>query len=608
MAAGGVRGELEVGFDGETGAFTVRESESGRTWKSLGDVKLPRGVDVSWKTEGNELVVEMSASAGMAVSPYVEYPAPFGAERGERVLLPQGNGMAYPVEMKDICDGAERVFSYPGRDMELGCFGVYGEKKTAEGGLEPGSGYLAIYETPEDSGVRNPVRSNGLRQPTAVWRGEKGKWGYNRRIRYVFGAKMGPMEMALRYREVMKERGYWKPFGEKIAEADPVRAERMRRMAGTPNVWYWAVEGDKPGFAKELKALGMENVLIQFATRMDLNVWVTPEEIRQVAAVPGMLPGEYDIYKDFMDPANLPLIDCVRPHWPTGVWENCDYVMDSRGKPVRGWQVNKKGTTDAKNRIGCATLCEARAWKYAKERVGRAMTEAPHAARLFDVTGGSLGECWNPRHPLVKRESKVARIEFFRNLGETFRILVGTEDGSEVFVPTCDYFEGTMSAPDYYRVDGGRYMWKVYEDVPAKVAFGMDPALRVPFFDMVFHGCVNLYWYWCDYNSKFPKLWRRKDLFNFVTGEPPMYLFTPETFAKQKGRVAESYRVATMTAKATFGEAMTGYRWLTADRMVQQSEFANGVRATVNFGDKPYRAADGHVIEPMGYRFEHAKR
>ena len=86
-----------------------------------------------------------------------------------------------------------------------------------------------------------------------------------------------------------------------------------------------------------------------------------------------------------------------------------------------------------------------------------------------------------------------------------------------------------------------------------------------------------------------------------------MYFFTRESFGKQKGSLAASYAVATSVAKATFGVPMSDYRWLSADRMVQQSVFENGVVATVNFGDKPFVMEDGFELAPGGHRLEKAK-
>lgn len=589
------RDSIAVSYDSGAQAFIVRECGSGRVWRTMDGAPLPPEVRVDWRVEGVELVVTLSAPADWACG-NIDFPRPFAAEKGDRILLTQGNGFAFPAEMTDLGTDLVDESWYPTRNMEMGCFGHFSDA----------AGYLAIYETPVDAGCRYRIGPNGLRQPNPIWGPTRGSFGYSRRIRYVFGAKMTPMKMALRYREEMRRRGYWKLFSEKSRER-PSMAARYAKLAGAPNVWFWEEDGDKVGFARELKALGFDNFLLQSANRRDLGVWVTSAEIRALAEIPGVLPGIYDIYRDFMDPKNVPLIDCMRPYWPTNVWENGDYVIGADGEPRRGWGVDRKGSKDPKDRIKCALLCEARAWPYARARLTDDLAAAPHAARLFDVVGGSLDECWNPRHPLSRTDSKAARREFFANVENAFGILAGTEDGSECFADVCSYFEGTMSAPNHYRVDGGRYMWKLYDEIPEAIARGTDPATRVPFFDMVFHGCVNLYWYWCDYNNKFPKLWHRRDLFNFVTGEPPMYFFNRANFERQKGELAASYRLATETAKVTFGVPMSDYRWLSADRMVQESEFENGVVATVNFGEKAFVMSDGFVLPPGGHRLVNLK-
>jgi hypothetical protein len=108
-------------------------------------------------------------------------------------------------------------------------------------------------------------------------------------------------------------------------------------------------------------------------------------------------------------------------------------------------------------------------------------------------------------------------------------------------------------------------------------------------------------WYWGDYNNKLPALWDKRDLFNILYGTPPMFMFNNQIWKKNKARFAESYKNVCPVARAVGYAEMTDHRFLTADRSVQQTKFANGIIVTVNFGDKLYRLPDGKTIEPMSY-------
>jgi len=46
---------------------------------------------------------------------------------------------------------------------------------------------------------------------------------------------------------------------------------------------------------------------------------------------------------------------------------------------------------------------------------------------------------------------------------------------------------------------------------------------------------------------------------------------------------------------------MTNFRFLTADRSVQQAWYANGASVIVNFGSVAFRQADGTEIKPFSY-------
>jgi hypothetical protein len=183
-------------------------------------------------------------------------------------------------------------------------------------------------------------------------------------------------------------------------------------------------------------------------------------------------------------------------------------------------------------------------------------------------------------------------------------LVCGSETGHEAAVPYVHYFEGMLSLGPYRVPDSGRRMADIVEEVPQRVAkFQTGHFYRLPLWELVYHDCVVGQWYWGDYNNKLPSLWDRRDLFNALYGTPPMFMFRREQWEQQRERFVRSYRTATPVARATGYVEMLSHRWLTDDRTVQQTEFANGVVVTVNFGDRPYRLDDGTELEPLGHHW-----
>jgi len=108
-------------------------------------------------------------------------------------------------------------------------------------------------------------------------------------------------------------------------------------------------------------------------------------------------------------------------------------------------------------------------------------------------------------------------------------------------------------------------------------------------------------WYWGDYNNKLPAIWEKRDLFNMLYGTPPMFMFRKNFWDENKDRFARSYRNVCSVARMVGYSEMTDHRFVTADRTVQQTKFANGAAVLVNFGDKPYRLPNGKEVKPMGF-------
>lgn len=617
---------LQMTFFSENGRIEILDRRTGKIWKSepgkLPQIKIDQAEKseekicfhftypgISGKFSGqitleneSEIVLSLSGSPETVMnSTRLEYPYPLTSSPGERLVFPHAEGFAFPVELADI-GLPELLPTYNRNGLCMRFWGQHAERRGEDGRILPGYGYMAILRDSENACVRHVLHENGLRTAHVGWTQDKKKWGYDRALRWVFFETCDHVTMAKRYLSVVKELGFYVPFSEKESR-NPQLKEGLDRLIGAANIWYWGAE--KVAVAKELKELGVERFLMNSAGGAEAFQGFRSDatEVRELAAIPYVLTSCYDIYKDLIEPQRLHELRYVSSDWIPEAWEKDDIVRNADGSPSRGWGVFPKDPSQPM--IHCASLCEARATEYARKRIGKILETMPYHARFLDVTGVGLGECWNPKHPLNRRESRTARQALFAMLRNELNLVVGTEDGLEYFVPVCDYLEGMMSGVHYRVPDAGRWMWKVWDEVPRVIeTFQVNEQYRIPLWELVFHDCVVSYWYWGDYNNKLPKVWHKRDLFNALYGTPPMYLFDREGWDRDKHRIAASYQLAEPVSRLSGRFPMVSHMYLTVDRKVQQTQFANGLRVTVNFGKNPFTGADGFVLEPEECRIE----
>ncbi|MDR1191925.1 MAG: glycoside hydrolase [Verrucomicrobiales bacterium] len=530
-------------------------------------------VSVTLRLDGElpECVIELSAS-GSLTRP-LRYPAPFATADGERVIAPLNEGIAWPVD-----DPATELFRLPTYSGGSGlCMAFWG---VADAG---GRGHLSIIETPDDAALRL-IRSDGRLHAAAEWDAQRGELGYPRRLRWVFFNAGGHVAMAKRYRAHAQRAGLVKTLAEKRrANAD------LDRLVGAVNVW--SLLGDPVGTVNTLRALGVERIL-----------WSNGESAEHTRALNRLdvLTGCYDVYQDIMNPALYPRLAYVDPHWIPAAWPD-GLIQDASGRPIPGWEIADQ---DGRTMHPCGVLCDTLAPDHARHRIRAEQRAIPRRARFIDTTTASpWREDYHPAHPMTRGDSRRWRVELLRTVSEELGLVTGSETGHDAAVPHVAYFEGMMSLNPYRVPDAGREMQRLWHEVPPRVAkYQLGHEYRLPLWELVYHDCVIAHWYWGDYNNKLPALWDRRDLFNILYGTPPVFFLTREQWPAQQERFAQSYRDIAPVAHATAYSEMLDHRYLTSDRAVQQTVFANGTVVTVNFGDQPYQAADGQAIPARGFR------
>ena len=515
----------------------------------------------------SELVLTVSGKGSLASA--IRYPHPFITDKGTYLVVPMNEGISYPVE--DASISPMRLVAYGGHGI---CMGFWGA-------TDGESGYLAILETPDDASVRID-RNDGLLYVAPEWDAQCGKFGDARRLHYVFLDSGGHVAMCKRYRQHARDIGRLKTFGQKRQQNPNVDL-----LIGAVNVWCW--ERDALDIVRELRDAGIERIL-----------WSHRQSPETIAAMNemGILTSRYDIYQDTMNPDNFKFLRGVHADWTTRAWPD-DLMLDANGDWRRGWRVRGKDG----QWYPCGVLCDRQAVPYARERVSAELQTHAYRCRFIDTTTASpYRECYHKNHPMTRGESRHWKMELLRFMSEEMNLVTGSETGHDAAVPYTHYFEGMLSLGPYRVPDSGRNTSEIWDEVPERVAkFQVGHKYRLPLWELVYHDCVVAQWYWGDYNNKLPAIWDKRDLFNALYGTPPMFMFNRRVWNANKERFVQSYRATSPVARATGYAEMTDHRFLTQDRDVQQTVFANGVTVTVNFGEQSRQLPNGVVVQPMSH-------
>jgi hypothetical protein len=588
-------GNLEISVDPQSAELSVFDRRTSRKWlpqtgnlQSLAVEKIRQSqsrIELECRILESDSRCRVAVAAGSAEEFSVvisgkgemkiplAYPSPFAAVAGDRIVVPMNEGMGFPVEA--VHAGLwDRYRFYCGAELPMAFFGV-DEDKT-------GAGWCAIVETPDDAAIRFPRSSrDGCYSIALEWDAQKANFGGDRRVRYVFRDGGGHVAMAKRYRRHIISRGKFVTLAEKSR-----RRPAVSRLPGAVNVWCWE---NPVEMVKTMRESGIDRILWSGGG--------SAEAVKALAQMPDVLVGRYDIYQDIFRPAQM-----AKLGKPGQVGNNGDAWPDdvawtgaSPDDWRRAWSVKAKDGSWTY----CAAMCDSRIVPRLRRRIDKDLEEKPFNTRFLDVVAaGTWMECWNPAHPMTRSDSRRWRHELLKTVG-AYNLVVGSETGHGAFVDVCDYFEGMLSIDRFRVPEAGRYIEKIWTEVPKNVAkYQVGPEYRLPLWELVYHECACAHWYWGDYSNKLPALWRKRDLFNVLYGTMPMFMFNRGIWERERERFVASYARTSPVARATGMSEMLSHRVLSEDRLVQATRFADGTIVVVNFGSEPYRLPDGTVVGP----------
>lgn len=558
---------LRFSLDANVGLFAVLDKRSNKLWQANTDLSfkdivveglssLSAVLVDSKKGKNYSLFVKMASDrpelvfnisqAEEFMFESLDFPPFFRLSDDAQLVLPfcQGFLITKNEFFKDFSD-----FSYGGQ-WSIPFVGV----------IDGSSSFIESVKTPYDFKMVL-VKNVEPRELINRWIPEKGKFGYTREIKFFFLNSSSYVDMAKEYRKNSIDFSYL------LKEKASNRKEKLGRMAGAVDMWYWGSNALE--FLDELFYSGIQKCLFSNA--------LSNEVVTKANSI-GYLSSRYDIYQDVWPPIFREVTN-VHEGWPD------DLVLDGDGNWIKGWAIRK----GLREYVG-GVVCSVPALRRAKNRISQELKRKFYTARFIDtVTSSSWKECYNYSHPTTRTVDMIQKMKLLRFCSYDLGLVTGSEDGVECAVPFVDYLEGCMS-PGIGRLPGaGRNVAKVEYVKPNEqvLKYGVNEKVRIPLWQLIYGDYVVSTWYWGDSNNRIPELWWRKDLFNILYGTMPLWAIRDYNhWVKLKQRFLESYlNVCPVFEKVCFSE-MENHSFLTKDRSVQETSFKGDIKIFVNFSEK----------------------
>jgi hypothetical protein len=319
----------------------------------------------------------------------------------------------------------------------------------------------------------------------------------------------------------------------------------------------------------------------------------------------GYLIGPYDSYDSVHDP-DAGLDDT----WETAQFDRKLYetgaMVRRDGKKRAGFQ--RKGYR----------LSPIAAWPYVEKRVRGIfdILPVPFNSWFIDCDAyGDLFDDYSELHTATAEDNMKARLDRMAWIRDTFGLVIGSERGAGFAAPVIHFAHGMMTPvigwgdPDLQRNRDSQYYlggwWPpdgpavFVKQVPLKpdyFTWFYDPAFRLPLYQTVFNDSVIATHHWGYHSLKFTDQIPTVELQELLCDVPPLYHMNLDEFTKHGERMKAHYAFFSPLHRELALLPLTGFEWLTDDRMVQRTVFGDKVEITANFTDAPFE--DGGIAVP----------
>jgi Glycosyl hydrolases related to GH101 family, GH129 len=370
------------------------------------------------------------------------------------------------------------------------------------------------------------------------------------------------------------------------------------KLFGAMHAYLWG-DGRTKEAMEQLHQLGVERACLIYAESLDAQSRITQDTIATAKRL-GYLIGPYDTLNNIQDPKTADDFPSIFDEelFRTGG------IMERDGKRMTGFA--NRGYELSSEALRRASV------PYVKQRVNSYIEAGANNYFLDSDAFGSLYDDYDPLHPMttaIDRENKIQRM---RIVSQESRLVLGSERAAAWGAPFIHFSHGTetphlgvmyelMRQRDLF---GGYYPAarprRFFNPIIAPADFAKavyDPRYRLPLYQVVFHDSLVSTDRWEMSLVKFSNLVQARTLLQLLYNVPSLWSLDQKTIKEDGERIKALSAFFAPLHRLVGDKPMKRFRWLTADRMVQRTQFGNEIELTANFGEQAFGNIPPRCIE-----------